>query len=58
MRSPVWWIDGLSRRELGFVPQHCVHDDCEATRQSDPAFRVVDRLAIAKAQSLSLSWPL
>ena len=35
MRSPVRWIDGLSRRELGFVPQHRVHDDCEATRQSD-----------------------
>src|SRR5580692_7900774 len=26
MRSPVWWIDGLSRRELGSVPQHRVHD--------------------------------
>jgi hypothetical protein len=21
MRSPVWWIDGLSRHELRFVPQ-------------------------------------
>src|SRR5271166_2013013 len=35
MRSPVWWIDVLSRRELSFVPQHRMHDDCEATRKSD-----------------------
>jgi hypothetical protein len=32
MRSPVVWP---SRRELGFFLQHRVHDDCEATRQSD-----------------------
>jgi len=56
MRPPVWSIDGLSRSELGFVPQHRMHDDGEATRQSDPSFRIVDRLALAKAQSFSFSW--
>jgi hypothetical protein len=25
----------MGRRELGFVPQHRVHDDGEAARQSD-----------------------
>ena len=45
------------RCELGSVPQHRVHDDREPARQSDLALRIVDRLAIAKAQSLSLSWP-
>jgi hypothetical protein len=36
IRSPVWWIGSLSRSELGFVPQHRVDDDGEATRQNDP----------------------
>src|ERR1700722_19853512 len=35
MRSPVWWIDGLSRRELGSVSKHRVHDDRQAASQSD-----------------------
>jgi hypothetical protein len=35
-----------------------MHDDRGAASQSNLALRIVDRLAIAKAQSLSLSWPL
>jgi hypothetical protein len=49
---------GLGRCELRSVSQHRMHDDSEAARQSDSRLRIVDRLAIAKAQSLSLSWPL
>src|SRR5271155_1812818 len=32
---PSGGCDCLGWRELGSVPQHRVHDDCEATRQSD-----------------------
>jgi hypothetical protein len=58
MRSPISGVAGLRRKELRSVPQHGVHDDRKATRQSDARLRMDDRLAMAKAQSLSLSWPL
>ena len=37
-------------------PSRRMHDDGKATSQG--ALRIVDRLTIAKAQSLSSSWPL
>jgi hypothetical protein len=49
MRSPVWWIDSLSRCELGFVPPHRVHDDCEATSQSDAGLAVPSRQPALRA---------
>src|SRR5271167_1927053 len=44
--------------ELAAVSQHGVHDDGEAPRECDRALRIVDRLAIANAQSLSFNGPL
>jgi hypothetical protein len=37
------------------VSQHRVHDDGQAPGVRNRALRIVDRLAIAKAQSLSLA---
>ena len=49
----------LGELELRPISKHRVHDDREAARQEQPfALRIVDRFAIAKAQSLSLSWRL
>ena len=50
---------GLGRYELCLISQHRMHDNTEAARPSDYALCTsLHGLAIAKAQSLSLSWPL
>ena len=58
MRSPVPVVGGPRRDEFRPVPQHRVHDNRQAASYNDLALRIVDRSAIAKAQSLSFSWPL
>jgi hypothetical protein len=45
---------GLRRVELGSVPNHSVHDDGETARRAMRALRMLDRLAMAKEQFLSL----